>query len=190
MRITPMDIEKQDFRSALRGYDKEQVRQFLMATAAQLEAQLTLTRQQREDQSKCEAELRRLVEQESTLKQTLVAAQQSAATTFAHARKDADLIVARAEQRADQLLEMAQLRLTELLADIAELKRQKTQYLAQLKSLIECQQRFVQLAEDDEKGHHIEENLSVLRGSTTASDAREKGNASSESSAVIRFSKG
>ena len=61
------------------------------------------------------------------------------------------------------MIERAQERLTDLLRDIAELKRQRAQFLSQTRAVVDQHRALLAVAEDDEGAHRLEENLAVLR---------------------------
>jgi cell division initiation protein len=110
---------------------------------------------------------RRLLEdyraREDALKETMITAQKVTEDIKRAAEKEADIIISRASLDAERLVERAQERLTELLTDIAELKRQRAQFLAQTKAVVDQHRALLAVAAEDEGAHRLEENLAVLR---------------------------
>ncbi len=164
MHVTPLDIQQKRFRATWRGLDRAEVDAFLNLVASDVEKLVVEMNRMREEQDR----QRRLVDEyrgrEQALKDTMITAQRVSEEITANAKKEADIIVGRAELDAEKILEKAQDRLTELLADIGELKRQRVQFLSQLKGVVDTHEKLIQLAESDEqRGRGVEENLSVMR---------------------------
>jgi cell division initiation protein len=165
MAITPLDITQQRFRARFGGgLDKGEVDAFLTAVASEMERLIRDNQQLKDD----ERHFKRLLEdyraREEALKETMITAQRVTEEIKKAAEKEADILLGRAELEAERILEQAQARLTELLSDIGELKRQRAQFLSQLKGVIQTHDRLVQVAEEDEQqGRRVEENLAVMR---------------------------
>jgi cell division initiation protein len=119
MEITAREIHDKEFHDAWRGYNQEEVDDFLDKIAE------TIDRLQRENV----ALQRRLGELDQTvstsrttedmLKQTLVSAQQAAEEAIAKAKAKADQLLAEAEERSRQANEVTAAKLAEAEADIA-----------------------------------------------------------------------
>ncbi len=100
--LTPLDVRRFDFGSALRGYDKARVDQFRDQVAEELER---LTRLAQEFESKAKGfheQLRAFRERDKALNDALVSAQQLRAEIREQAEREGQLILreARAEGRA------------------------------------------------------------------------------------------
>lgn len=164
MHITPLDIQQKRFRAAWRGLDKAEVDAFLNLVASELEKLTSELNALREDQRRQKRLIDEYREREQALKETMITAQRVTEEITQNAKKEADIIIGRAELEAEKLLENAQERLTELLGDIGELKRQRAQFLGQLKGVVETHQKLIRVAEDEDlRGHNLEENLAVMR---------------------------
>lgn len=163
MHITPLDIQQKRFRTAWRGLDRAEVDAFLNLVASEFEKLIHEVNQLREDTRRQKRMLDEYRDRERALKETMITAQRVTEEITAAAKKEADIIIGRAELEAEKLLENAQERLTELLSDIAELKRQRAQFLSQVKGVVETHQRLLQIAEEDEQSLGLEEKLAVMR---------------------------
>lgn len=164
MHITPLDIQQKRFRLAWRGLDKAEVDAFLNLVASELEKVTAELNSMREDQRRQKRLIDEYREREQALKETMITAQRVTEEITSNAKKEADIIIGRAELEAEKILENAQDRLTEMLGDISELKRQRAQFLGQLKGVVDTHQKLIKVAEDDEnRGRGVEENLSVMR---------------------------
>jgi cell division initiation protein len=164
MSLTPLDIQQQRFRTRFGGgLDKAEVDAFLNLVAGELEKVVRENTELREEQRATRRLLEDYRSREDALKETMITAQKVTEDIKRVAEKEAAIIVGRAELDAERMLERAQERLTELLQDIAELKRQRAQFLAQTKAVVDQHRALLAVAEDDEGAHRLEENLAVLR---------------------------
>ena len=99
MRITPLDIQQKQFPMKFRGFDVEEVYAFLEVIREEMEdllrdnAAMKETVQRLEDQSKEHKNM------ETTLRETLLTAQQMVEDYKANARKEAELVVKEANSR-------------------------------------------------------------------------------------------
>lgn len=163
MSITPLDIQQRNFRSAWRGLDKAEVDAFLNLVANEFE---TLTREVNELREEQRHQARMLDEyraREKAIQDTMVTAQRVTEEITENAKKEADIITGRAELEAEKLVEAAQERLTEILGDIAEAKRQRAQFLSQVKGVVDTHQRLLEIADENEAEAGVENNLAVMR---------------------------
>lgn len=166
MHITPLDIQQKRFRSAFRGLDRAEVDQFLNRVASEFEKlthELNSLRDEQSHQAKLIEEYR---QREQALKETMITAQRVTEEIKENARKEADIIIGRSELEAEKIIENAQDRLTELLGDISELKRQRAQFLAQLKGVVDTHHKLIAVAEQEENERGVEDNLAVMRKRT------------------------
>jgi len=164
MPLTPLDVQQQRFRTRLGGgLDKAEVDAFLNLVANELERLIRENTELREDQRATRRLLEDYRSREEALKETMITAQKVTDEIKRSAEKEADIILGRAELDAERIIERAQDRLTELLRDIAELKRQRAQFLSQTKAVVDQHRALLAVADDDEGGHRLEENLAVLR---------------------------
>lgn len=122
MRIAPLDLRQQRFKTALRGFDKTEVVAFLTEAADDYEHALREIDRLRQDLSRMEALLADHREREANLRNTLMTAQRLSDEMKETAQTEAKLIVREAQGRSDLLLQKAQARLEEIERDINELR--------------------------------------------------------------------
>jgi cell division initiation protein len=164
MHITPLDIQQKRFRATFRGLDRAEVDAFLNIVASEFEKLISESNQLRDDQHRSRKLIEEYRERERSLKETMLTAQRVTEEIKDNAKKEADIIIGRAELEAEKIIENAQDRLTELLGDIAELKRQRAQFLAQIKGVVDTHHKLIKVAEDEEeRGRGVEDNLAVMR---------------------------
>lgn len=145
MRITPIDIQQQQFKSRLMGYDKAGVDQFLEIVAGEIERLLRQNQDLQEELAHARSALGEMREREATLKETLLTTQKVTDELKSNARREADLLMANTELRAERLMRNAEERRLQLIEEIQEIKRQKIDFETSLRSLLEKHVRMLDL---------------------------------------------
>ncbi len=151
MRITPLDLRKQEFKKAFRGYDTEEVDAFLEIVAAEFEQITKEDASLKERVESLETALAEYRNLEKTLQDTLLAAQRTTEEARANAQREAELIVRDAQIRAEKIVDQARAQVSEIKQEIANLKTQKDSFLARLRSLLNYQMYLLETMELEEK---------------------------------------
>jgi cell division initiation protein len=159
MKISPMDMRQQRFRTALRGYDRTEVVAFLTEAADDYEHALREIDRLRGDLMRMEALLSEHREREANLRDTLLTAQRLSGELKESAQAEAKLIVREAQGRADLLLQKAQVRLEELDHDINELKLRRRDTEGSLEASIQGLYRALEFIRDQDQDRAEEKVL-------------------------------
>ena len=97
MRITPIDIQQQHFKSKMiGGYDQEEVDRFLEQVAEEVELLTVDGQQLRDELSRTKLALEEMQNREATLNETLLTTQRMTDDLKANARREAELIIGNA----------------------------------------------------------------------------------------------
>ncbi len=161
MKLTPLDLLQQNFRTVVRGYDPKGVDGFLELVRAEWES-LLRERQNMEDQlRKLEQQVAEYREKERTLHDTLLTAQKMSEDLKQNAKKEADIILSQAELQADKIIHQAHGRLTQIIDEINGLKRQRAEVEGKLRGILETHIRLLELTKDARETAQIE-NVTVL----------------------------
>ena len=148
MKITPLDIQQQQFKTRFRGFDIREVDAFLEQMAETFET-LQKTNQTLSDEvRRLELEIQGYRKREETFKRALLNSQTVLDQMKDNARKSAELIMAEAEVKAEKILNKAHNRLAQLHEDISELKRQRMQIEVQISSIIEAHSRLLEIGKE------------------------------------------
>ena len=148
MKITPLDIQQQQFKGKmLGGLDPEDVDAFLQSVASEMESLIRENNELKEQQARHNREMAEMAEKEKDLRETMLAAQRITEEMKANAQKEASLVVSEAEIRAERIVMDAERQLGELKARIEEVRRQKIQFEISLKALLDSYAR--QLSGDE-----------------------------------------
>lgn len=143
MKMTPLDIRQRRFQLGLRGYARKEVEGFLELAATEFEDVVRENIALKEEIHRLQTRLEHHEGRERALQETMIAAQRISEDVKAQARKEADIIVAEAELKAEKIVAGANARLVTLMQDLAELKRQKLQFEAQLDSLVDGHRKLL-----------------------------------------------
>lgn len=139
MPLTPLDIHNKEFSRRLRGYDEDEVNEFLDQIIKDYEA---LIRENKELQSQVqtlEEKLSHFLNIEETLSKTIIVAQEAADELKNNAKKEAQLIVKEAEKNADRIINEALAKSRKIALEVEELKKQAAIYRARFRALVESQ---------------------------------------------------
>ena len=159
MKISPMDIQRQTFGNARKGFDPEEVRTYLNLVAEEVAAlQGERDRLHQEVQS-LQSLLEEHRQRETILKNTLLTAQRVSEEIKENARKQGDNVIKEAELQADRLLELAQNRAYEVERSILDLRSQRTSLRTDVRALIARLGTLLDLQEEAE----LEDNLRFLK---------------------------
>ncbi|MGH7208060.1 MAG: DivIVA domain-containing protein, partial [Nitrospiraceae bacterium] len=150
MKITPLDIRKMVFKVRLRGYDRQDVDQFLEELAQTVEMLNRDYTVLREKLASAEQQLAELKKAEATLMNTLVTTQGLADDLKHAAQRDAELIMKEAELKAGELLREAQAELAGTQRDLSDLRKQKLMAIERLRSTLRTFERMLEIEEGDE----------------------------------------
>ncbi|MDJ0985228.1 MAG: DivIVA domain-containing protein [Desulfobacterales bacterium] len=148
MKITPLDIQQQQFNTRFRGFDIREVDAFLEQIAETFETLQKSNQTLSDEVRRLELEIQGYRKREETFKRALLNSQTVLDQMKDNARKSAELIIAEAEVKAEKILNKAHNRLAQLHEDISELKRQRMQIEVQISSIIEAHSRLLEIGKE------------------------------------------
>jgi len=151
MRLTPLDIQQKEFKKAFRGYDIDDVNEFISRITRDYETFYTENRQLKEQILRLQDQMKNYIEMEKTLKQALIAAQKSAGEMHANARREAELIIKEAELNAERIIEDARLESSELRREIKEIKKYRENLKLELKNILDKYYKLLELEKKPEQ---------------------------------------
>lgn len=137
MKITPLDIQQQQFRVRFRGFDIVEVDNFLDLVANEFEELLKENSLLREEGRRKSAKISELEAMEKDLREALVSVQRITEEMKNNARKEAELIVEEAKAQAQKIIDNAQAQALKVEEEINELKRQRTRVESSLRSTLD-----------------------------------------------------
>ena len=117
MPIRPIDIRRKEFKSGFRGYDANQVDDFLDAVADEFERNYTENQRMREEVSSLRDRLQQFEDLEGSIRAALVHAEQASNDLRRAASSEAEDLRQSAQREADFTIREAQTRSHQMLAD-------------------------------------------------------------------------
>ena len=147
MKITPLDIKKQEFETKFRGFEKTEVISFLEMISEEMENLLRENMELKEKLQRASDKLVSYTKIESALQSTLVATQESTEQMKAAAQEKADLVIREANIKADKIVESNYEKVTELRREFSEMRNQRAAFLVNFRSLLESQLKLLEMIE-------------------------------------------
>lgn len=153
MPLTPLDIHNKEFSKGFRGYNEDEVNEFLEQIMKDLEI-LIKEKKELEAQLKSSSErVGHFTSIEETLHKSIVVAQEAAEEVRRNSQKEAKLIVKEAEKNADRIVNEALTKARKVALEIEELKKQSKVFRNRFKMLVEAQ---LDLINTDDWNHLME----------------------------------
>ena len=149
MKMTPLDIQQQQFKIKFRGFDVREVDAFLEQMADAFESLQSENNRLHQEIKRLQLEAKGYREREESFKRAMLNSQKVLEQMKENARKSAELVVAEAEVKAEKILSRAQNRLSQLHEDIVELKRQRSQIEVQIRSVIEGHAKLLEIGKEE-----------------------------------------
>jgi cell division initiation protein len=149
MRITPLDVRKQEFRRIMRGLDADEVYAFLSTVADEYETVLNDNKALRERLLELDDKVQEYRSIERTLRDTLLTAERVTVESKDNARREASLIVKEAQLSAEKALRDITSEAARLRQEVQRLHSQRDAYLAKMKVIVESHLKFIESAEHD-----------------------------------------
>ena len=149
MKITPLDIQQQQFKGKLfGGLDPEDVDAFLQTVSQEMEDLSRENTELKEQIRRNTDTMAELSSREVQLRETILAAQKISEEMKANAQKESTLIISEAELKAERILADADNKLAQLISQIQDLRREKLQFETALKSLLDTHYKMLTLNEE------------------------------------------
>ncbi len=136
MSLTPVDILHTQFKTALRGYSKPQVDEFLRSVGEALETALRDKAELQRRVDSLEDEVDQVRKVKSALSDALTIAQQTADELKSTAHRQAELILQEAEQSRVKLVADVQAEAEKCRTEIALLQATRVRFETELRSLL------------------------------------------------------
>ncbi len=139
MPLTPLDIHNKEFGRKLRGYDEDEVNEFLDQIIKDYEALIRENKDLHNQLSSVQDKLNHFATIEETLSKTIIVAQEAADEVRSNAKKEAQLIIKEAEKNADRIINESLAKSRKIALEMEELKKQASIYRTRFKTLLEAQ---------------------------------------------------
>jgi len=159
MRITPMDIEQQEFTRSFRGYNEEEVDDFLDKIVKDYEELINENVRLNEEIEKMQEKLKEFGEIEESLRRALLDARKSEEEMKGRVENEAKVIIEKAKMEAKALKEQVFQSEDLVKNEIDSLRRYKFVFKEKFKSMLNLYLKMLETEEFEEKGNYkIEED--------------------------------
>jgi len=139
MPLTPLDIHNKEFSRSFRGYDEDQVNEFLDQIIKDYEALIRENKELQNQVAALQERVNHFATMEETLSKTIIVAQETADEVKNNAKKEAQLILKEAEKNADRIINESLAKARKIALEMEELKKQASIYRTRFRTLIEAQ---------------------------------------------------
>jgi len=159
MRITPMDIEQQEFTRSFRGYNEEEVDDFLDKIVKDYEELINENVRLNEEIEKMQEKLKEFGEIEESLRHALLDARKSEEEMKGRVENEAKVIIEKAKMEAKALKQQVFESEDLVKNEIDSLRRYKFVFKEKFKSMLNLYLKMLESEEFEEKGNYkIEED--------------------------------
>jgi cell division initiation protein len=141
--LTPLDIHNKEFKKAIRGYDADEVDEFLDEIIKDYEHLYKDNLNLKDQIDSFQENIARYRDLEDTLHNTMILAQQTAEEVKKNAEKEAELIIRNAKQKGEEIVQKAKDEIVELKNDYKELQKTVQQFKAQYKAFLMAQLELI-----------------------------------------------
>ncbi|MDD2352489.1 MAG: DivIVA domain-containing protein [Atribacterota bacterium] len=159
MKITPMDIEQQQFNRSFRGYNEEEVDDFLDRIAKDYEEVLNENIKLKEEVERFKSRVEEYSKMDETLRSALINAQKSASNIKENVQKEAQVVLENAKIEAERIKQQAKQEIYDINNEIVELKKRKYLILEKLKNTLKIHIRMLdeEIIEEPEEQENLKE---------------------------------
>ena len=178
LKFTPREIQKQEFKKVIRGFDTVEVETFLEMVSDEFELLLRTKNDLQEKVTKYGTELEKYKEVEGSLQETLVEAKRTSTQSLEASKREAETILREAESKAQKIIEDAHREANQLRDEISMLKKQRESFVRRLKEWV----RVLEL--DEIESNDSEEAASHM--SEKPGDEKTAGDSSDEVRTAIK----
>lgn len=149
MPLSPLDIHNKEFGRSFRGYDEDEVDDFLERVIQDYEA---LIRQNKELEERLEDmgdRLKHFSNIEESLSKSIIVAQETAEEVKSNARKEAQLILKEAEKNADRIVSEALNKSRKIATEVEDVQKHAAIFRARFRSLVQAQLEMLESGDWD-----------------------------------------
>lgn len=175
MKITSMDISNKEFKKVIRGYDPDEVDDFLDKIAEDYETLYKENSSMKEKISSNNERLEHYTKMESTIQNTLLLAQNAAEQAKQNAQKESELILKNANESAQKVLDKANNDVITIHDEYETLKQEFIKFKSKFRNFMNSQiEMFESMDKDFMKNYNIGKEEECTEEKDSYSEAPEK----------------
>jgi cell division initiation protein len=166
--LTPLDIHNKEFNKGFRGYDEDEVNEFLDQVIKDYEMIIREKKELESRVTELTEKLGHFINIEETLNKSIIIAQEAGEDVKRNAQKESKLIIKEAEKNADRIINESLSKSRKIAIEIEELKKQSKVFRTRFQMLIEAQ---LDLLKNDDWDHLLEYEVEPIFGETEETEA-------------------
>lgn len=136
MKLTPLDIRKQDFDKSLRGYSPDEVEAFLDMVATQWEEMADERRRLENKVQELENQMEHYKQVEEALQEALDQTRQNAEQQLENAKQEAENIIQEAKTTAQEIKQQAETERAQLVSEAQTIQSRRSEVVARLRAFL------------------------------------------------------
>ncbi|NFR80038.1 DivIVA domain-containing protein [Clostridium botulinum] len=160
MKLTPMDITNKEFKKGLRGYNVEEVDEFLDEIVENYEELYKENSNLKEKLTNMQEKVDHYSQIETTIQNTLVLAQNAAEQAKSSAQKEAELVLKNANETAQKVLDKSHNDVIGINDEYERVKQEFIKFRAKYRNFMNTQlETFDDLEKDFIKNYNVSEPI-------------------------------
>lgn len=156
MPLTPLDIHNKEFTRGFRGYDEDDVNEFLDQVIKDYEIVIRQKKELEREVNQLNERLGHFNTIETTLNKSILVAQETAEEVKSSANKESKLIVKEAEKNADRIINESLEKSRRIAIEVEDMKKQAKVFKMRLRMLVEAQ---IDMIENNDWDHLFETEI-------------------------------
>ena len=147
--LTPLDIHNKEFKKCFRGYNEEEVDEFLDKVIKDYEQLYRENIEIKENLDRLNSKLEHFQHMENTLHNTLIIAQETAEEVKFNAKRTTELMIKEAEVQVQKMIDEASNKVRRMASEYEGLQKQNQIYRMRVRNLVQAQLEILgEVAED------------------------------------------
>lgn len=164
MKLTPIDINNKEFKRGIRGYNSDEVDEFLDEVVENYEELYKENSKLKETIERLKDKVEHYEKLEVTIQNTLLLAQNAAEQARETSQKEADLIINNANETAQKILDKAHNDVIGINDEYERVKEEFIKFRAKFRGFMNTQlQTFDELEKDLTKNYNVSEVVQELQ---------------------------
>lgn len=160
MKLTPMDINNKEFKKVLRGYNADEVDEFLDEVVDNYEELYKENANLKEKLTNLNEKIEHYSKIESTIQNTLLLAQNAAEQAKNSAQKEAELMVKNANETAQRIMDKAHNDVVQINDEYERVKQEFIKFRAKYRNFMNAQlETFDDLEKDFIKNYNVSDPI-------------------------------
>lgn len=158
MPLSPLDIHNKEFTRSFRGYNEDEVDDFLERIIQDYEGQIRHIKELEDKIEDLTDKLRHFTNIEESLSKSIIVAQETAEEVKANARKESQLIIKEAEKNADRIVSEALNKSRKVALEVEEVQKHAAIFRARFRALIQAQLEMLETGDWDRFDQDVSAN--------------------------------